>query len=128
MARSAFHVSTEWDTEAELARYLVELGPVGFLLVWVAKMGLVVALLRAYKILKRAGRRGSAGAALSYAALTMLGSLAFDHNWQALFFVGCGFVLAEVVSVNREQALAEEANHGSRSIDLLRPRGAHEAA
>ena len=126
--RSAFHVSTEWDTEAELARYLVELGPVGFLFVWVTKMGLVAALLRAYKILKRAGRRGSAGAALSYAALTMLGSLAFDHNWQALFFMGCGFVLAEVVSVNREQAVAGEANDDSRSIDLLRPQGAHEAA
>ena len=41
-------------------------GPIGFMLIWTAKLGLMVALFRAYTILKRAGRRGSAGAALSY--------------------------------------------------------------
>jgi hypothetical protein len=61
----------------------------------------MVALLRSYSILKRAGRRGSSGAALSYAAMTMVGNLTFDHNWQALYFMGCGFVLAEVVDVLR---------------------------
>jgi hypothetical protein len=102
--RAALHVQTEWVSEAEAARILIELGPVGYLIVWTAKLGLVIGLGRAYKLLKRAGRRGAAGAALSYAVLTMLGSLAFDHVWQALYFLGCGFILAEVTSVMRQQA------------------------
>jgi hypothetical protein len=108
-ARGAFHVYTPWNEEYETARYLVELGPVGFILVWAAKLGLMVALLRAFRLLKNAGKRGSAAAALSYAALTMTGNLVFDHVWQSLFFVGCGFILAEVVAVKRA---ALEASNG----------------
>ena len=37
---------------------------------------------------------------MSYAVLTFNGMLVFDHVWQALYFVGCGFILAEVVSVS----------------------------
>ena len=102
--KTSFRVTTKWDTESELGRYLVELGPIGFLLFWTAKLGLMVALLRSYSILKRAGRRGSASAALSYAALSILGNLTFDHNWQALYFMGCGFVLSDVVAVLRQGA------------------------
>ncbi len=105
-ARATFQISTKWDSEYETDRYLVELGPFGFLLIWLSKLGLMVALLRGYKILKRAGRRGSAAAALAYASLTMVGNLAFDHCWQALYFIGCGFILSEVVSVNRKSAIA----------------------
>src|SRR5262249_7227195 len=105
--RATMRIVTKWDRETEIERYLVELGPIGFLLVWFGKLGLTVALLRSYKILKRAGRRGSAGAALSYAGLTMVGSLAFDHNWQALYFIGCGFILAEVVEVRARAAAAQ---------------------
>jgi hypothetical protein len=98
-ARVALGVYSKWDTEGEIPRLLSELGPVGFLLVWTAKLGLMVALFRGYRILKRAGRRGAAGAAISYCALTMFGNLVFDHVWQALYFTGCGFILAEVTSV-----------------------------
>jgi len=108
-ARVMLHIPAPIDVEAEVGRYLVELGPVGFLLIWTTKLGLVVALLRAHRILKRAGRRGAAAAALSYAFLTMFGSLAFDHIWQALYFLGCGTILAEVVSVVRERAAASAA-------------------
>ena len=66
------------------SHYLIELGPLGYILVWVSRLGILVALLRTYKILKRAGKRGPAGAALSYAALTMMGNL-LDHVWQSLF-------------------------------------------
>jgi hypothetical protein len=103
-ARFSFHASTAWDVESELGRYLVELGPVGFIFFWIAKVGLTVALMRAYKLLKRAGRRGAAAAALSYAAMTMFESLTFDHNWQALYFLGCGFVLSDVLAVLRQNA------------------------
>jgi hypothetical protein len=116
-ARVSFGLSTPWDVEAENGRYLMELGPVGFLLVWIAKMGLMVALLRGYKMLKRAGRRGSAAAALSFAALTMVGSLTFDHNWQALFFLGCGFILAEIVAVRQSMLATTEVE----AAELPRP-------
>jgi hypothetical protein len=102
-ARGSLRVYTHWGEESEMGRELIELGPVGFILVWTAKLGLVVALLRAYRILKRAGKRGPAGAALSYAALAVTGSLVFDHVWQALFFMGCGIILSEVVSVLRPE-------------------------
>jgi hypothetical protein len=117
-SRFALHVQSEWDSEAESARMLIELGPVGYLLIWTAKLGLMVALLRAYQILKRAGRRGAAGAALSYAALTMTGNLVFDHIWQALYFLGCSFILAEVVAALRVRApvpqVAASASSSSR--------------
>jgi hypothetical protein len=105
-ARVSFGAQSAWDVESENGRYLAELGPIGYLLVWISKVGLMVALLRAYGILKRAGRRGSAGSALSFAALTMFGNLTFDHNWQALYFLGCGFILAEIISVRQSMALA----------------------
>jgi len=108
-ARAAMAIPVKYNVEAEAGRYLVELGVVGFLLVWLAKLGLAVALGRAYFVLKRAGRRGAAGAALSYAFLTLIGNLAFDHIWQALYFLGCGSILAEVVGVMRERAAAAAA-------------------
>ena len=106
--RFALNIDTPWDSEGEVGRYLIELGPIGYLLVWTAKLGLVVGLLRSYRILKRADRRGAAGAALCYALLTMLGNLTFDHIWQALYFLGCGFILSEVVSVMRPPPLRKD--------------------
>jgi hypothetical protein len=106
-ARFTLRVGAKWNAEAEVGRYLIELGPLGFILVWLTKLGLAAALFRAYKFLKRVGRRGSAGAALSYAVLTMVGSLAFDHTWQALYFIGCGFILAEVVAARQRLAAVE---------------------
>jgi hypothetical protein len=100
--RQMLHVYPKFDTELESGKYLIELGPFGYLIIWmVVKAGLIVALLRSYSILKRAGRRGAAGAALSYAVLTINGNLTFDHIWQALYFTGCGIILAEVVAVMR---------------------------
>jgi hypothetical protein len=107
--RAAFHVSSQrYDTEQEYGRYLIELGPIGYLLVWTARLGLFAALLRAYAILKRAGKRGGAGAALSYAALTIPGNITFDHIFQALYFMGCGIILAEVVSVTKPEPVVQE--------------------
>jgi hypothetical protein len=116
--RYAFHVQTQWVSEAESARYLIELGPVGYLLVWTAKLGLIIALAKAYALLKRAGKRGAAGAALCYACLTMVGSQTFDHVWQSLYFLGCGFILAEVVAVLKVNS--ENRDHEKRvePIDL----------
>jgi hypothetical protein len=126
-ARLSFQVGSDWDVEGELGRYLVELGPVGFVLVWITKLGLMVALLRAYRILKRGERRGAAAAALSYAALTMYGNLAFDHNWQALYFMGCGFILSEVVAQVRQSAAAR-ASEDAKSTPELQQLGPAAAA
>jgi hypothetical protein len=106
-ARFTVRVFNNWEVEAEVGRYLVELGPVGFALVWMAKLGLMFALFRAYTLLKRAGRRGASTAALGWAVLTMNGNLTFDHIWQALYFMGCGFILSEVVTVMRAQSAAQ---------------------
>jgi hypothetical protein len=100
-ARSSMGAYSKWEAEGEVGRLLIELGPVGYMLIWLSKLGLMIALFRAYQILKRAGRRGAAGCALSYAVLTMAGSLVFDHVYQALYFTGCGFILAEVASLVR---------------------------
>ena len=102
-ARFSMHIQSPWDNELEAGRYLAELGPVGYLLIWTTRLGLIVALLRAHRILKLAGRRGAAAAATSYAFLTVAGNLTFDHIFQALYFVGCGFILSEVVSATRSE-------------------------
>jgi hypothetical protein len=106
-ARLQLGILTKWDAESEVARLLVELGPVGYSLIWIAKLGLIVALLRAHSLLKQARKLGAAGAALSFAALTMVGNMVFDHVWQALYFTGCGFILAEVVSIAKPASINE---------------------
>jgi hypothetical protein len=98
-----------WLAEIELHRYLVELGPVGFLLAWTTKLGLLVAFMRAASILKRAGRRAVSGAALSYAAVTFFGNITFDHIWQALYFVGAGFIIAETKAALESLRANEQA-------------------
>jgi Kef-type K+ transport system membrane component KefB len=108
----SLHVYSKWIAEIEIHRYLVEEGVVGFLLVWTVRFGLMIALIRASSILKKAGRRAVAGAALSYAAVTFFGHLTFDHIWQALYFVGTGFILAETkgaLEILRERADAKAA-------------------
>jgi hypothetical protein len=121
-ARFAFGVRDgEWNSEAENHRYLVELGPIGFCLIWMAKLGLLVALMRAYQILKRAGRNAGAGAALAYAAVTLLGNVTFDHIWQALYFVGCGFILAETISALQYLKTMEAAPVSGNAPDERRP-------
>lgn len=107
--RGSMNITTEYGAENEVGRYLIELGPIGFLLVWTTRLGIVIALLRAYSFLKKRGRRGAAGAALSYSVLSMLGNLIFDHIFQALFFMGCGFIVAEVVEVWEAASLAPPA-------------------
>ncbi len=99
-ARLAMGVRPDWDSEAEPDRLLIELGPIGYLSVWLARLGLLVALVRMSRRFKREGRRALSGAALAYALLTFLGSLAFDHVWQALYFTGVGLLLqASLVGV-----------------------------
>jgi hypothetical protein len=82
---------------------LIELGPLGYLVFWTAKLGLCFALFRCHTILKRGNKRAAAGAALSYIILVATGNLVFDHVWQSLFFMGCGFILSETVAVMKEQ-------------------------
>jgi hypothetical protein len=103
-ARWSMHLPlVPYAAESENQRYLIELGPLGFCFVWLTKLGLVVALLRSRKILIRAGKSAAGGAALAYAVLTFIGNTGFDHVWQALYFSGVGFILAEVLSAMRAQ-------------------------
>ncbi len=93
--------------DLEQGRLLVELGP-GYLFVWVARLGLAVAFLRASRLLYRAKRRELAGASVAFAILTMQGNLVFDHVWQALYFLAAGLVLQALVEVQTELAPEEE--------------------
>jgi hypothetical protein len=95
-ARLAFAVDPGRDVESETSRTLAELGAVGYLLVWVTRCGLILALVRAYRLLRNAGKAPVAGVAIGFAAYAMLGSLIFDHVSQALFFIGLGLILASL--------------------------------
>jgi hypothetical protein len=86
-----------YNPEIEIARHLVEVGIPGYLLIWIAKFGIIAALWKGSKILKRAGRRAASGGALCYAMLTFYGNLTFDHICMSLYFVGLGFILQEIV-------------------------------
>jgi hypothetical protein len=90
---------SEYESEGEVGRYLIELGIPGYLFFWIARFGLMIFLLKAARMFKRAGRRSAAGAAIAYAVLTFYGSLTFDHIWQSLYFVGFGFILQELVAI-----------------------------
>jgi hypothetical protein len=83
--------------EGEPGRLLVELGPFGYGLFWTARLGVLIALLRASRILKRTGQIGASGGAAALAALTMFNNLVFDHVWQALFFTSVGIILSATV-------------------------------
>jgi hypothetical protein len=106
-----------YEEEIAAGRILIELGPVGYLLVWISQIGLMVALLRASAILKRSGRRAACGAARSYAAVLPFSSFAFDHIFQALFFVGCGFILSQLLEV---MAAANPAVQEARPVAVRR--------
>lgn len=97
-ARLAFGLTSAWATESETSRLLVEQGAIGYLLVWLTKVGLAVSLFRAAKRLKSAGNPGAAGAAVALGVFAFIGNSAFDHIWQALFFIGAGLVLANCVT------------------------------
>jgi hypothetical protein len=100
--RSQLGVSASgYDAEHEAGKQLIELGVPGYLLVWAARFGIAVALFKASRILKRAGRGAASGAAMGFAALTFFGSLTFDHIWQALFFIALGYILLETNAAYR---------------------------
>ena len=97
-ARIAMGIRPSWEAEGEQGRYLIELGPVGYLLVWLARLGLALALFRGASRLRRGGQRALSGAALVLGGLAIISDLAFDHVWQALFFVATGIVLRGVLA------------------------------
>jgi len=122
-SRMAMNVaSTGYDAELVAGRYLIELGPIGYLLVWIANFGVLVALVRASSILRRGGRRAAAGAALAYAALALLANSPFDHISQALFFLGCGFILSEVQEVLSAASAAAAQAQAATATPIATPR------
>ncbi len=87
-------VSAPYYVEAEYQRVLVEQGVVGYLLIWMTRLGLAMALFRCSRRLNRLGQGALSGAALAYAGITMFGSFYADHVFNALFFLCAGVVLA----------------------------------
>jgi hypothetical protein len=98
-------IRTDWVSEGEMGRFLIELGVVGYLLMWTLRLGLVLALMRAARLLRRHQRRPLAGLCYAMAGLTVFGSLVFDHVWQALYFTAIGLILQSVAPLwQRERA------------------------
>jgi hypothetical protein len=98
--------SSEWKVEAEPDRYLVELGVPGFVLMYLRRVGLAVALTRLSRRLRRLKQAPAAGVALALAVLAMTANIVFDHVFQAMFFFAVGLLLAQVVAggLRRRQA------------------------
>jgi hypothetical protein len=96
-ASAALGIQSGWEVEAEPQRVLIELGLPGYALVWLSRLVLGVALIRAARRLSRAGAGAVAGVAWAYAGFVMVLPLATDHIAQALFFAGVGWVLARYV-------------------------------
>lgn len=124
-ARVVFRVYSPWLTETEASRLLVELGVVGYLLVWLTKLGLSVALMRAGRFLRACGQRAMAGGALAFAFMTFISPLAFDHIWQALFFVAVGLVF---LSVESEGSRLRAAHATAQPADTSPPSSTRGAA
>ena len=53
--------------------------------------------MRCAAMLRRQGQRALLGSALTLAVLALLGNLAFDHVWQALFFIAVGMILRAAI-------------------------------
>jgi hypothetical protein len=117
-ARLPMGVNPVWNSEGETGRYLVELGTLGYLLVWLARLGLAVALVRASRLARSAGRLPLAGLALAFVPLTFLGNLTFDHVWQALFFIGVGLILRDLIEVVPGRGGATEHRHGQSAVAI----------
>jgi len=90
--------------EGEPSRLLIELGPIGYLAVWTARLGLTVALVRAAQLLRKGGRGGLAGVALMLAMQAQLARFVSDHVYQSLYFLVAGFVLHAVVNLPQVRA------------------------
>jgi hypothetical protein len=102
-ARAVFGIPPlPWDIEAEPGRVILELGVVGYVLVWLARLGLMVALVRAALRLRKGGQRGLAGIAFAWAALGVVAPLIVDHIYSALYFIGVGLVLRGVCVLEAE--------------------------
>jgi hypothetical protein len=96
--------------EAEQGRVLIEQGIPGYLLLSILRVGLIVALLRAGRRLKRAGRRPEAGVAWALAALTLPGHIFFNHVFQALYFIAAGIVLEALARADPVPAPSRSAS------------------
>lgn len=93
-AASVLGVGARYYAEFEPARLLVELGTPGYLLVWTARLGLAVALLRLGRRFRAAHLRALTGACQAYAALVFVAPLYADHVYNALYFMGVGVLMA----------------------------------
>lgn len=126
-ARVAMGIPNPYHVESPEGRLLVELGVIGYLLFWLARIGLMVALVKAGQRLRRAGRLGIGGACFGFAALTPLGNLVFDHVWQALYFTGVGLLLHALSQVQAKQRAHAPSAEVAPEASAPRPLPPHPA-
>jgi hypothetical protein len=101
-----------FSTEAESGRIMLELGPVGFLLIYAVRFYLVLVAVRAARLLKIASHRALALASLLFMLAQLSGTIVFDPvaNIFFWFFVG----LLNVV-IRLDRAAVMELSLAARS-------------
>lgn len=92
-ARFTLGIRVPDSIEAPEGRYLVELGPIGYLLIWLSRLGLLVMLVRIGLRLRRRNLRSASATCFGLAVVTLPGNLVFDHVFQSLYFTFVGLVL-----------------------------------
>lgn len=103
--RFALGMRFEWISEGEMGRYLIELGAVGYVLMWCVRAGLAYAIYRAGRGLHARKRGSLAGLCYALAGLSLVGNLVFDHVWQAVLFSLLGILLQVIVTARSAPAV-----------------------
>jgi hypothetical protein len=105
-ARKSLGVRAPRSQEGEWRKILLEQGIPGYLLIWVARLGVIVALLRMGWLARRARDRTAFAMCVALAILVPRGNLVFDHVYQTLFFTYVGLAMAISMRSIEAQATA----------------------
>jgi hypothetical protein len=92
------------EVEAETGRIMVELGPIGFLLIYFVRIYMIVFALRSLLALRTAFHRAIATACLLFFLAQLLGSVVFDVTTD-LFYWFFGGLLVTAIQLDRQAAL-----------------------
>jgi hypothetical protein len=92
------------EVEAETGRIMVELGPIGFLLIYFVRIYMIVFALRSLLALRTVFHRAIATACLLFFLAQLLGSVVFDVTTD-LFFWFFGGLLVTAIQLDRQAAL-----------------------
>jgi hypothetical protein len=106
-------------TEAESGRIMLELGPVGFLLVYFVRLYMIGFALRQVLVLRTAFHRSLATASLMFFLAQLLGSVVFDVTSDLYFWFFGGLLLT---AMRLDQVAVLQASRGAAALAGPLPR------